>query len=80
MELTKRSNFKIDLANIAKGPVVIRKGLSPIDFIGVIVNVNATSLSMIVNVISVNGIVRFAVGSEAFFDYDPATGQITVTT
>lgn len=78
MELTKRSNFAIDVTNIATTPVVIKKGLNAIDFIGVIVKENAVSFAMIVNVAYLNGIVKFAIGPEAFFDYDPATGQITV--
>lgn len=79
MELTKRSNFKIDVSNIATADVVIRKGLKPIDFIGVIVMAGpeAKTMVMITTAVETNGAVLFASG-EAAFSYNPTTGKITV--
>lgn len=76
MELTKRSNFKIDITNIATADVVIKKGLKPIDFIGVIVTMGQGAL-LITSAAESNGAVSFASG-EAAFSYNPTTGSITV--
>ena len=78
MELTKRSNFKIDVTNIATADVVIRKGLKPIDFIGVIV-MNGQGAGLIALAVESNGAVSFALG-EVVYSYNPTTGQITTTT
>lgn len=78
MELARRSNFKIDVTNIATADVVIRKGLKPIDFIGVIV-VNGQGAGLITLATESNGAVIFAIGVNTY-SYNPTTGQITVTT
>lgn len=78
MELTKRSNFKIDVTNIATADVVIKKGLKPIDFIGVIVT-TGQGAGLITLAEESNGAVSFALG-EASYSYNPTTGQITTTT
>lgn len=76
MELTKRSNFKIDVTNIATTPVVIKKGLTAIDFVGVIV-MTGTIAGLITSASESNGAVSFALG-EAAYSYNPTTGKITV--
>ncbi len=76
MELARRSNFKIDVTNIATADVVIRKGLKPIDFIGVIV-VTGQGAGLITLAEESNGAVSFALG-EAAYSYNPTTGEITV--
>ena len=84
MELTKRSNFRLDITNIATTPVVIKKGLKAIDFIGTIVELNSPQYGRQFGVLqnardSLDGTVVFSF-SQTVYTYDPATGQITVTT
>lgn len=76
MELARRSNFKIDITNIATADVVIRKGLKPIDLIGVIV-ITGQGAGLITLASESNGAVSFALG-EAAYSYNPTTGKITV--
>lgn len=78
MELTKRSNFKIDVTNIATTPVVIKKGLKAFDFVGVIVT-SGSSVSVITSAVDNSGTVTFSIGNVSY-SYNSATGQITVTT
>lgn len=78
MELTKRSNFRLDITNIATTPVVIKKGLKAIDFVGVIVT-SGSSVSVITAAVDNSGAVTFSIGNVSY-GYNSATGQITVTT
>ena len=78
MELVKRSNFKFDVTNIATTPVVIKKGLTAIDFVGVIVT-SGSSVSVITSAVDNSGAVTFSIGNVSY-SYNSATGQITVTT
>lgn len=77
MELTRRSNFKIDITNIATADVVIKKGLKPIDFIGVIVE-GGQDVLLITAAAENNGAVRIAMGGGAELIYNPTTGKITI--
>lgn len=79
MELTKRSNFKLDLTNAATTPVVIKKGLKAIDFVGVIVITSGSSVSVITSAVDNSGTVTFSIGNVSY-SYNSTTGQITVTT
>ena len=81
MELTKRSNFKIDVTNIATTPVVIKTGLKAIDFIGVICTAEDDNVGKSFGIVTgatdgLEGAVFFKVNSVDYI-YDPSTGQIT---
>lgn len=79
MEFTKRSNFTLDLTNIATSTVTIKKGLTASDLIGVIVK-TGPGFCIINIAYDSNGIVAFnlPVGNSVTYNYNPATGQITV--
>lgn len=83
MELTKRSNFTLDLTNVGGAtPVVIKKGLKAIDFVGAIATTEDPSTGKGFSVITacidaLDGTVIVVTGP-VNYKYDPATGQITV--
>lgn len=85
MELTKRSNFTLDLTNVGGNtPVVIKKGLKAIDFIGAISTEEVDAVGKFFTIVTsatdeLDGTVSFTIGTVDYI-YNPSTGQITMTT
>lgn len=82
MELTKRSNFKLDLSDFIDGSVVIKTGLKATDFIGAISTAEDDVVGKSFGIVTgatdnLDGTVSFVIGMSEY-RYDPADGQITL--